>query len=115
VALELTFHIGILPRGLHRSSFPSNAKGQSSHVLWRSLWAELAPPFHRLPLGRFADSSPSSSRTLDTTYGFDSVWIISMGHQRFIFRSPFQLAPAWLFSSYSRPASLGPQPHCLVL
>ena len=73
------------------------------------------PPFHRLPLGRFADSSPSSSRTLDTTYGFDSVWIISMGHQRFIFRSPFQLAPAWLFSSYSRPASLGPQPHCLVL
>jgi hypothetical protein len=62
VALELTLSIGILPRGLHRLSFPSVAKGQSSRVPQNSLQVEIVPPLHRLPLGQFADSSPSSSR-----------------------------------------------------
>jgi hypothetical protein len=58
VALELTFGIGILPHGLHRLSFPSIAKGQSSRVPQNSLQVEIVPPLHRLPLGRFADGSP---------------------------------------------------------
>lgn len=33
--------------------------------------------------GRFADCSPSSSRKPNSTCGFDSVFIISMGRQRF--------------------------------
>jgi hypothetical protein len=37
VALELTFSIGILPRGFHRLSFPSVAKDQSSRVPQTSL------------------------------------------------------------------------------
>ena len=37
VALELTLNIGILPHGLHRLSFPSIAKGQSSRVPQNSL------------------------------------------------------------------------------
>ena len=37
VALELTLSIGILPRGLHRLSFPSVAKDQSSRVPQNSL------------------------------------------------------------------------------
>jgi hypothetical protein len=62
VAPELTLGIGILPHGLHRLSFPSIAKGQGSRVPQNSLQVELVPPLHRLPLGRFADHSPSSSR-----------------------------------------------------
>jgi hypothetical protein len=37
VAPELTLSIGILPHGLHRLSFPSIAKGQSSRVPQNSL------------------------------------------------------------------------------
>jgi hypothetical protein len=43
------------------------------------------PPLHRLPLGRFADSSPQLFPREFYAHGSDSAFTLSMRHQRFIF------------------------------
>jgi hypothetical protein len=68
------------------------------------------PPLHRLPLGRFADSSPSSSRrpTTSTVSTTSVIFDASTAVHAFTFSTLTCQLCCWLFSSCSRPGPFEP-------